>query len=174
MSSVIKMDVPESCAACKLSYLKEQPEGHYDRMCPLLQHEVSDYDETCPEDCWFMEQLPREHGPLIDADELIKSFTGTQEEIASYKAEDELIAELTENIAVIVRDSIRSAPIIVGARESQREASETDKYRCTVCKRWIEDEEDALIIDAMSVTGKKSGSLALCSDCMDKAIEECE
>ena len=127
MSSVIKMDVPESCAACKLSYLKEQPEGHYDRICPLLQHEVSDYDDTCPEDCWFMEQLPREHGPLIDADEIIKSFTGTQEEIASYKEENEFVADITEMIAVIVRDSIRNEPIIVGARRCQHKAAEAVK-----------------------------------------------
>lgn len=116
MSSVIKMNVPESCAACKLSFLAEQPEGHYDRICPLLQHEVSDYDETCPEDCWFMEQLPREHGPLIDADEVIKEFTGTQEQIASYKAENEVVAEITELVAGIVRDAIKDMPIIVGRR----------------------------------------------------------
>ena len=59
MSSVIKMDIPESCAACKLSFLLEQPEGHYERICPLLQHEVSDYNEGRPKDCWFIKEVSR-------------------------------------------------------------------------------------------------------------------
>lgn len=74
MSSVIKMDVPQSCAACKLSYLKEQPEGHYDRICPLLQFDVSVYNNGRPADCWFMKQLPKNHGNLKDIDAFIKTM----------------------------------------------------------------------------------------------------
>ena len=109
MSSVIKMDVPESCAACKLSYLKEQPEGHYDRMCPLLQHEVSDYDLIRPVDCWFKQRLPEDYGNLVDIDHFIAK-------IDSHVGASTFVDQLAY---LGLKKLLESAPIIIAAETEE-------------------------------------------------------
>lgn len=109
MSSVIKMDVPESCAACKLSFLAEQPEGHYDRICPLLQREVDDYELIRPADCWFVQRIPKEHGNLINIDRFI-------EVIANHAKSSTIL----DQIAYLgLKELLELAPVIIAAETEE-------------------------------------------------------
>lgn len=70
MSSIIAIDIPDSCAECPLSWLMEGPVGKYTRYCPLLHHYVDKYNDTRSPGCRFKTQLPKKHGDLIDRTEV--------------------------------------------------------------------------------------------------------
>ena len=61
--------IPDSCAACKSSYLIEK-NNHFTRYCPMIQQDVSDHDDDRPDNCFFLKQLPDKHGDLIDRNTL--------------------------------------------------------------------------------------------------------
>ena len=63
--------IPDSCAACRASYLIEQANGQFTRYCPMTQQDVSNHDDDRPDNCFFLKQLPDKHGDLIDRDDLI-------------------------------------------------------------------------------------------------------
>jgi len=46
------------------------------------------------------------------------------------------------------------------------------KYVCEKCKKQIENEADALIIDKMSGSGEADGYLAICPECLKKIVTE--
>lgn len=72
MSSVIKMDVPESCAACKLSYLQEVRKGKFIRMCMPLQCDVTCFNKCRHLDCLFMNDLKDIHNRVVDLDDFFE------------------------------------------------------------------------------------------------------
>ena len=60
------MDVPESCAACKLSYLQEIKQGKFIRMCMPLQCDVTYCNKFRHPDCLFMNNLKDIHNRIVD------------------------------------------------------------------------------------------------------------
>ena len=74
MSVICRGKMPDSCAACPASYLVEHSKraARAVRICPMKpERDVTKYDDSRPEDCFFIKELPRKHGRLIDADRLI-------------------------------------------------------------------------------------------------------
>ena len=77
--------IPDSCAACRESWLIEQ-NNHFTRYCPMIQQDVSDHDDDRPDNCFFLKQLPDKHGDLIDRNTLQECVNSLLSQPASVAA----------------------------------------------------------------------------------------
>ena len=103
---IVQMEMPLSCAVCRC---------HADGWCYLLSIQPSEctYDSR-PSWCPIIGELPEQHGDLINREYAIASAcSGLTRALRTTEGEEKWIR------AKEVRESIKSAPIIVPAERSE-------------------------------------------------------
>ena len=109
MSVVVRMEIPSNCAKCDLHYRCSESRGFhgFDAIREMMRLDTVN-DKREDEHCLFVCSLPKEHGDLIDRDELLKE---------SYP-DDEYDAH------IIYADDICKARAVVPAEAERRETEQ--------------------------------------------------